>query len=122
MKTIKCYDIKDNLQTFAEIDSNLEVASYYNLSNNIFTRFFKPSYDDDGKVFTENNKTKIEFEGECEMINLVFDGVSICRIKKHGYTQLTPPPIKSRIDMVDENYIESFTIKPELIQEWLKKI
>lgn len=121
-QSVKCYDKNDKLTTYAEVDKNYGILKYYNLNNRRFVRFYKNLYIENKKRIIEDNSSTIEFDEDCELMLMVLDGESFCRVKKLNCTTIVPPRILSKISIVDDCYCENFTIKPELIQDWLKKL
>lgn len=121
-QSIKCYDNQDKLTTYAEVDANYDIFKYYSLTNRRLVRFYKNLYLENKKRIIEDNKSIIEFDEDCELLFFVLDGESFCRVKKTNCTTLAQPKILSKLSIVDDCYYENFTIKPELIKDWLKKL
>lgn len=121
-ETIRCYNKEGNLETMAEINSDNSIKCFYNLSDKVFTRIVERNYLEKGKKYSENNKSVIILEGEYELMEFCLDGEQICRLRKKGQTTLSEVKIKSRMNLVNDSIYENFTIKPELVNDWLKKL
>lgn len=121
-ETIRCYNKEGNLETMAEINSDNSIKCFYNLSDRVFTRIIEQSYLEKGKKYSENNKSVIILEEDYELMEFYLDGEQICRLRKKGQTTLSDVKIKSRMNLVNDFIYENFTIKPELVNDWLKKL
>lgn len=121
-ETIRCYNQEDKLETMAEFNSDHSLKSYYNISDRVFTRLNELSYLEKGKKYSENSKSVIILEEDYELMEFCLDGEQICRLKKKGETTLSGVKIKSRMNLVNDSIYENFTIKPELVNDWLKKL
>lgn len=106
------YNDKNQLIEFIEFD-NGEIIAQYKAEKN---KLFRISYDieEDGSMSTK--KSIIEFE---ENIFLNYLEINNYYVIKARSTNSTSPKIKSRIDLSKEGYINSFTIKGDLIDSWL---
>lgn len=115
---IKCYNENDNLVTFAEVETSFDIIKFYNIKNKTFTKFIKTKY----KKRVETLETAILFSEECELMDFVLDGEHFCRVKKMTCNTLIPPPIISKFSILNDSFFENYTIRQELIKDWLKKI
>ena len=125
-QVIKSYDKNNKLVIYAEIDNNMELSKLYKLSGRKFYKFSKDVFTEDKKTpkkkLTEINKVIINYADDCELLHFHLDGESFCRVKKTDCTSLISPKVISKVSLINDLYYENFTIKPELVSEWLKKL
>ena len=117
------YNKKDELITFVEFDANQNMCGYYRLEDKVLTKGHISRYKEKNKIYTDTIKTKTTFKEDCKLFHMFFDlDDSYCRAVKSGIDRIEPPTVISTIHSHNEDCIEAYTINPNLIQEWLKKL
>jgi hypothetical protein len=116
------YNKQNELVTYVDFNIEGELISFYNLSDNILTRFNFYSSIEKNKTYEDIQKAKITFAGDCKIFHMFEDGESYCKVIKKDSYKLESPPVLSRICLTGENQFEGYTINQNLIQEWLKKL
>ena len=110
---IQKYNKDDKLIEFIEINDNGEEIAHYTANGN---RLHRISYDiDEDGVLTKKNSV-IEFNEDIHLSYLQLKDYYVIRAKgaKGG-----SPEVLSRIDLSKDSYVNSFTIKSDLINSWL---
>lgn len=116
-KSIFIYDKDDELTSYAELNKkSSEVVNQYFLKDRELTKSNTFMY---GKS-KETTKTKILFSEDCSLFYLNLDGESICRAVRKNSNSIAPPDEVSRVSLIDEKRLDSFSIKKNLIADWLK--
>lgn len=121
-KSVFLYDKEDNLITFSEINSEGELINYYDLKDRKLKKLNTHSYKEKGKNYTERNRAIIVFEEDASLFHTFIDGESRVVAQKKNATLGTIPKPQSKLYSLNEDNIESFTINPNLVQNWLKKL
>jgi len=121
-KSIFLYNKNNELTTYVDLDENDKLFGYYNLSGRDLTKINVCSYKEKNKVYTDVKKAKITFGEDCTLHHMFLDGDSrVAAIKKNSF-RLDPPVALSRIYSHNDEGIESYTINPDKIKDWLSKI
>ncbi len=121
-KSIFLYDKEDHLITFSEINNEGELINYYDLKDRKLQKLNTNSYKEKGKNFVERNRAIVVFEDECSLFHTFIDGESRVVAQKKNAPLGTIPKSQSKIYSLNEDKIEGFTINPNLVQNWLKKL
>lgn len=117
------YNKQDELITYVEIDSKGSLANYYNVDNNKLTKVNINKYKEKNKSFVDIIKTISMFEEKCMLFHMFFDkDDSYCKAIKTISKRIEYPKIVSTIHSYNKDFIESFTVKPSLIEIWSKKL
>jgi len=114
-KDIFIYNNEDELISYVELDNN-EIAHQYLLKNRELTKC---------NIFLNNkkkeiNKVKILFNEDCSLRHFILDGEAICRVVRKNSHSISPPNEEARITLKDNKKIDFFSIKKNLIEDWLK--
>lgn len=116
-KSIFIYDQNNDLTSFVEFSKkNKEVINQYFLKNRELTKINTFTY----RKLKETTKTKVIFSEDCSLFYLNLDGESVCRAVRRNSHSIAPPNEISRISLIDEKRLDSFSIKKNLISDWLK--
>ncbi len=116
-KSIFVYDKDGDLTSYAEIDKN---------DNSVVNQYFVKGKElTKSNIFTygkkkEKTDTKILYDEECALFFINLDGESFCRVTKKKSHSISPPNEISRISISDEKKAELFTIKKNLVEDWIK--
>lgn len=117
------YNKQDELITYAEIDSNGSLANYYNVDDNKLTKVNVNKYKEKNKNYTDIIKTITTFEEKCMLFHMFFDkDDSYCKAIRTSSNRIEYPKVISTIHSYNKDFIESFTVKPSLIENWSKKL
>lgn len=116
-KSIFVYDKESELISYVEIDKgNNKIVNQYFAKGKELTKSNIFTY---GKKKEQTN-TKITFNEDCSLFFLNLDGESFCRATKRNSSSISPPSEISRISIIDNKKSDFFTIKKNLIEDWLK--
>lgn len=116
-KSIFVYDKESELISYVEIDKD---------DNKIINQYFTKGKElTKSNIFTygkkkEQTNTKIIFDEDCSLFFLNLDGESFCKAIKKNSNSMVPPSEISRISIIDNKKSDFFTIKKNLIEDWLK--
>ena len=113
------FNKENNLQAYVEIDSvDNSIENQYYLSGRELTKLNTFDFGQDVEI----TKTKITFEEDCELWYFNLDGDSCCRVRRKGAIDIKPPIEHSRISILDEDIIGTYTINKSLVEDWIKKL
>jgi hypothetical protein len=121
-KSVFLYDKEDNLITFSEINNEGELINYYDLKDRKLQKLNTHSYKEKGKNYIERNRAIVVFEEDCSLFHTFIDGESRVVAQKKNAPLGSIPKSQSKLYSLNEDNIESFTINPNLVQNWLKKL
>lgn len=121
-KSIFLYDKEDNLTTFVEIDDSNNLMNYYDIKDKKLQKLNVISYKERGKNHVERNRAIVVFEEDCSLFHTFIDGESRVVAQKKNAPLGTMPKSESKFYSLNEDNIESFTVNPNLVQSWLKKL
>lgn len=127
----KYYDENNNLIKYEEFleNSNL-IKSFYEVDGRFLNRIFLEQYEgDDGEFIQEYLNSKIEYSDDIFLFPLTLNGEVYMNIIKKGkeFNFNSRPSIISSIHTkqpIGKNFskIENFTLKKELILQYLEKL
>lgn len=121
-KSIFLYNKRDELITYVDLDDSGCLTSYYHIDHNRLIRFTIDKFVEKNKNFTDINKAVIVFDEPCKLFHTFLDGESCCRAIKRDSRRIEPATVLSRICTHNDHSVEGYTIKPDLLQEWLKRV
>lgn len=122
-RNIFLYNKEGQLMTYVDLNEKGDATNYLSLSGNVLTRFHISSVKEKNKIYTDIDKTKIVYDEDCKLFHMFFDADdSYCRAVKKSSNRIEPPNIVSITHLHNEDNIESFTVKPNLVQDWVKKL
>lgn len=121
-KNIFLYNKRNELITYVDLDDNRNILSYYNLQDNTLTKYNISKFLEKNKWKTDIKKAKIVFDEECKLFHM-FDGdESYCKAIKKNSLKIDSPLALSKIYSHNNEQLEGYTVKPSMIQDWLKKL
>ena len=123
--SIETYDKNNNLVGYIEFKDNRELKCSYQVNGNILRKRYYRKFNEENQFFEDTISGVIDFENNIRLKHFFLDGETLIRAIEIGTAKSNQlsPNIKSRIDILnDDNSIECFTIKSDLINEWLNKL
>lgn len=122
-KNIFLYNKNNELITYVDLDDKKNIIAYYELSNNILTKFNIDFFNERNKKYKIIRKAIITFGEKCKLFHMFLDqNESYCKVIKKESSKLDSPIVLSNIYSHNTHFIERYTIKPNLIQGWLEKL
>lgn len=124
--SIRIYDKNDKLVDYIEFKSlSNEMKCYYSVDGNSLNRKFVNEYYDNEFPYEETVSSIINFAEDFKLYSLTIGGEAHIRAMTSSFQM--SPSIESRVDTyldneIDETSIQSFTIKSDLIDEWINKL
>jgi hypothetical protein len=125
INTINTYDKSNNLIGFVEFNSENQLKSYYKINGNTLNRKFTNEYEFGEK---EVVSSVLEYKDSIMLFPLQVYGETSMRVIQSSSTiSLTTVDVVKRLDSYfdsEENNhsIETFTIKSNLIEDWINKL
>ena len=121
-KSIFLYNKNNELTTYVDLDESGNLYGYYHISGRDLTKLNVCRYKEKNKIHTDVKKAKITFNEDCTLHHMFLDGESRVAAIKKGSLRLEPPGAISRIYSHNDEDIESYTINPDKIKDWLSKL
>jgi len=118
-KHIFIYDKDNCLCTYAELSSKDSLIGYYFLENNqlIKVNIYKE------KKAIHTKKTIVVFDEDVKLNHMFLDGYGsrVVAVRRH-MSRIESPMIKNRIETIDNDGFNMFTVKSDIINSWLDKL
>jgi hypothetical protein len=118
-KYIFIYDKDDCLKTYAELSNKDKLVGYYSIENNQLTKV--NIYKEKKAIHTK--KTIVVFGEDIKLNHMFIDGYGsrVVAVKRH-IERIETPVIKNRIETLDNESFNRFTVKSDIINSWLDKL
>lgn len=118
-KHIFIYDKENCLHTYAELSEKDKLIGYYYLENNqlIKVNIYKE------KKAIHTKKTIVVFDEDVKLNHMFIDGYGsrVVAVKRH-VDRIETPVMKSRVETIDNDGFNRFTVKPDFINSWADKL
>lgn len=122
-RNIFLYNKQDELITYVELDINSLISGYYSLQDKTLTKINVSRFKEKNKLQTDIVKTKTIFSEDCMLFHMFFDqDDSYCKVIKKGSSRIGSPEVLSTLHSFNDDFIESYTINPSLVESWSKKL
>lgn len=116
------YDKSDSLITYIDFNIQDEIVNYYNVNDNELTKINNFSYKEKSKLYKQQQKTKILFAEDISLNHMNFYGESrVVATKKNSNKFIDSPDAVANIHL-NNNFVESFSIKANLLEDWMDKL
>jgi len=118
-KYIFIYDKDDCLNIYAELSSKDKLVGYYSVEDN---QLIKINIYKEKKV-VHTKKTIVVFGEDIKLNHMFIDdyGSRVVAVKRH-VERIETPVIKNRIETLDNESFNRFTVKSDIINSWLDKL
>jgi hypothetical protein len=118
-KHIFIYDKDNCLNTYAELSSKDKLIGYYFLENNQLTKV--NIYKEKKALHTK--RTIVVFDEDVKLNHMFLDGFGsrVVAVKRH-VMRIETPVVKNRIETLDNESFNRFTVKSDIINSWLDKL
>jgi len=118
-KYIFIYDKEDCLKTYAELTGKDKLVGYYFVEKNQLTKV--NIYKEKKVVHTK--KTIVVFGEDIKLNHMFIDdyGSRVIAVKRH-VQRIETPVVKNRIETLDNESFNRFTVKSDIINSWLDKL
>lgn len=127
-KLILQYDKSNNLVHFLELNNFNKIKCYYHVDGSCLDRKFLNEYHDED-LHSEIISSVICYENNIMLFPIYINGETSVRVILSGdsFTSFKSPNILSKIDVyetseINQVSIQNFTIKSNLIDEWINKL
>lgn len=125
--SIGVYDKCNNLVSYAEFkDEDKELKCCYSVEGNVLNRKYVNEYLNEP---SETVSSVIEYNDNIMLYPLNVQGETSMRTIQSGvsFTSFSSPAISSRVDVyagveLNEPEVQCFSVKSDLIDEWLNKV
>jgi len=122
-RNIFLYNKNDELVTYVDLDKNGSIAGYYSLNDKTLTKVTVNKFKEKNKLHTTTNKAIVVYKEECKLFHMFMDeDDSYCKAIKRNSLRIDIPTVASTVYSQNTDFLESYTINPSIVQDWLKKL
>jgi len=125
--SISTYDKFNNLINYIEFQESQELKCYYNAVGSTLNKKYVKEFNAEGCKDMVNSI--VHYEDPIMLVSLCVDGETAIRpvLSGESFTSIAPPNVSYRVDSYEDDEaltksLQSFTIKSDLIDEWLNKL
>lgn len=122
-RSIFLYNKNNELTTYVDLNKEGQLTGYFHLEGRMLTKMNVLRYKEKNKLHQEVSKARITYDEDCKLFHMFFDiDESYCQVVKKNSNRLEIPNAVSKIHVYDNENSKAFTVKKDLISQWLKKI
>lgn len=116
------YDKEGYLKEYVDLDEDFKIKCFYNLSDNVLIKKYVQKFDEDDKEISETRKCVFVFKEDCKLDHKFLDGESRVVAIKKNCLSYEFPSYHEKIEVANDELIEMFTIKKDVVNKMLTSI